>query len=302
MGRFAIAVTVSSLLLSGCMSGGGGHTSGPQQTNQPNTLPQSGQGNSGGVLSHGSAAPAAGVEATMAYNTGGRGAGAHVEFHNGPMTGVSIRCTRAGGGATVPECETTNAKRAWLVNEMSGRYSYVAGFAVEGYGPDGTQNGFVTLHSGPGTQPGESVHLPGESVRYSGRFQAGAGIQKGGQTYEGRASGSVDMVADFTAGHLSATFDGIITDSSSGRETQLDAGFTNATIGPDGRFYNSDGTTFNFGGQQAWGELDGAFYGPNAEEAAGTFGFGNELGGMTGVMLGCSEYNATNCVAPNPRF
>ena len=303
MRRFSIPLTLSSILLAACVSGGGDYSpDAPPASTPQNTLPQSGQGNSGGVLSAGGNAPAAGVEATMSYNAGGRGSGARVDFHNGPMTGVGIRCTRAGGGATVPECEAINASKVWLVNEMSGRYAYVAGFAVEGYGPDGDQNGFVTIHSGPGSQPGETVQLPGESVNYAGQFQAGAALTTGGQTYEGTAAGSVTMIADFTAGHLSADFQGLITDGASGRTADLNAGFENAIIGPDGRFYNADGTLFNYGGQQAWGELDGAFYGPNAEEAAATFGFGNSLGGMTGVLIGCSEYNPASCIAPNPRF
>jgi hypothetical protein len=82
----------------------------------------------------------------------------------------------------------------------------------------------------------------------------------------------------------------------------LNAGFADASIDPNGRFFNTTNTTFTYGNAQAWGELDGAFYGPNAEEAAGAFGFGNSQGGMTGIMIGCSEYNPANCIAPTPRF
>ncbi len=305
MHRFPIPLCLSSLLLGACMSSGGDYVVNAPiaaEATAQNTLPHSGQGNSGGVVSAGTTAPAAGVEATMSYNAGGRGAGARVDFHNGPMTGVGIRCTRAGGGATVPECEAINARKVWLVNEMSGKYAYVAGFAIEGYGPNTDQNSFVTIHSGPGLQSGEAVQLPGASVQYSGRFQAGAALTTGGQTYEGSAIGSVNMVADFNSGQLSAVFQGLITDGTSGLATDLSAGFEDASIGPDGRFFNSDGTLFSYAGQQAWGELDGAFYGPNAEEAGATFGFGNTLGGMTGVAIGCSEYNAATCIAPNPRF
>lgn len=274
---------------------------------EPNTLPQSGQGNSGGVIS-GDGPAAAGVEATMNYNSfRGRGEavrsnGAYVRFHNGDLMGVSVNCNRAGGGATVPECEVANAERAFLVNELSGNYAYAGGFAIEGYGPDGDQNTFVVLHSGPGMNEGEAIILPGESVGYRGQFQAGAGLTQNGTFYEGRATGAMDLTADFNAGSLSGSMNGQIHDRDQDAYVDLSAGFEDVVIGFDGRFYNSNGTTFSYNGSEAWGEMDGAFYGPNAEEAAGTFGFGNDSGGMTGIMLGCSEYNQSNCVAPTPRF
>ncbi|MCC1482022.1 transferrin-binding protein-like solute binding protein [Roseibaca sp. Y0-43] len=279
----------------------------PSTGNPPNTLPQSGQGNSGGVLA-GDGDVAAGVEATMYYNSyRGRGApmranGAGVNFHNGDLTGVSVNCSRAGGGATVPECEVANAERAYLVNELSGTYAYAGSFAIEGHGPNGDQNSFVAIHSGPGMSEDEFVQLPGDDVNYSGRFQAGAGVTRNGVTYEGRANGSMDLNADFNAGSLSGDFNGHIYDESRDTYVELTAGFEDAVIGPDGRFYNTEDTGFSYNGSQAWGELDGAFYGPNAEEAAGTFGFGNDSGGMTGIMLGCSEHSGVNCVAPSPRF
>jgi len=267
-----------------------------------NTLTQSGQGNSGGVIS-GTGPAAAGVEATMAYRSErGRSSGAQVNFHNGDLTGVSITCTRAGGGATVPECQTTNADKAWLVNELSGRHAYAGAFSVEGHGEKRDQKSFVAIHSGPGMNPDEFVTLPGESVSYNGSFQGGAGLTRNGTHYEGRVTGGVGLTADFAAGALSAEFNGSIYIPDASEDIRLSAGFEDAVIGPDGRFFNSADTAFSYNGSQAWGELDGAFYGPSAEEAAGTFGFGNESGGMTGIMLGCSEYNQTNCIAPTPRF
>lgn len=291
-------------LLSACSGGSLAPTSDPSVTggSEPNTLPQSGQGNSGGVVS-GSNGPAAGVEATMRYNGETRRvSGARIDFHNGDLTGVSVTCSRAGGGAVVPECDVVNADSAWLVNELSGRYAYAGSFAINGHGPEGDQDSFVTIHSGPGMSPDESVTLPGESVGYRGLYQAGGNVIRNGVQYDGTANGRVEMTADFTSGALSADFVGFVVDAEDGEYVNIEAGFEGAVIGPDGRFYNSDGTVFSYDGTQAWGELDGAFYGPNAEEAAGTFGFGNASGGMTGIMLGCTEYNQGNCVAPSPRF
>jgi len=265
-----------------------------------NTLPQSGQGNSGGVLAVQGQPPAAGVEATMAYNARGISSGARVDFHNGDMSGVGVRCTRAGGGAVVPECTAVNANSAYLVNELHGTHSYVGAFAVNGYGPTRTQDGFVAIHASPGaTNP---VLLPGAAVDYRGQFQSGGSIISGGRAFSGRASGSMDLTADFAAGAIDAAFSGHLRDDATGDYTTLAAGFADAVIDPNGRFFNNSNTTFSYGNAQAWGELDGAFYGPNAEEAAGTFGFGNSQGGMTGVMIGCSEYNPANCIAPAPRF
>ena len=304
----ATLVSVSAVsLLAGCISSGGGAVMNLQQSGAVapaqgapgNTLAQSGQGNSGGVLSVTGAAPVAGVEATVAYNAGGRGAGARVDFHNGPMVGVGVRCTRAGGGATVPECTAINADSAYLVNELSGVHSYAGAFAINGYGPNDT-DGFVTVHAGPGANG--PVQLPGASVDYRGQFQAGGSLNSGGQVFSGRATGSSTMTANFGSGTIDAQFNGHLRDDRSGLSTPMQAGFTDGVIDPNGRFFNTSDTTFSYGGNQAWGEVDGAFYGPNAEEAAGTFGFGNSQGGMTGIMIGCSEYNPANCIAPTPRF
>jgi hypothetical protein len=292
--------------LSACMEGGPvfGPPAGASAVNSAtpelgNTLPQSGQGNSGGVLALNGQPPIAGVEATMAYNAGGRGAGARVDFHNGPMVGVGIRCARAGGGATVPECTTVNATNAYLVNELSGSHAYAGAFAVNGYGAAKNQNGFVAIHSGPA---GGNVQMPGASTAYRGQFQAGGNVTSGGQVFSGRVTGSMDMTANFASGTMNGTFSGQVLDDRTKLSAPLDAGFTAASIDPNARFFNTSNTTFSYNGQQAWGELDGAFYGPNAEEAAGAFGFGNSTGGMTGIMIGCSEYNPANCIAPTPRF
>ncbi|MBR3369146.1 MAG: transferrin-binding protein-like solute binding protein [Rhodobacteraceae bacterium] len=306
MSRAVIVSCFALTLISACSDEGAAgfgnpptHATSAQPSGAPaNTLPQSGQGNSGGVLARDGQDPAAGLEATMAYNTSD--IGARVDFHNGPLVGVSIQCDRAGGGAVVPECAAANAKSAYLVNELRGVHSYAGAFAVNGYGPDQNQNGFATVHSGPAAT--ERVNLPGSSVTYTGQFQSGASITTGGTRYAGRASGTTQLDVDFAAGQLSGQFNGTLRDDATGQSTALTAGFQNAAVDPNARFFNTADTGFEYGGQQAWGELDGAFYGPNAEEAAGTFGFGNALGGMSGVMIGCSEYTGTNCIAPTPRF
>lgn len=303
--RPAMTAVMLVMVLAACDDGGGYMAGGPLAAGAvagvaSNMLTPSGQGNSGGVLAVQGSAPAAGVEASMSYNATGRGSGANVEFHNGPMEGVIITCAEAGGGAGARACDVSNADSAYLVNELSGVHSYTGAFAVNGYGTDGGQDGFTAIHASPDERG--FVQLPGEAVGYTGQFQSGASLRTGGTQFAGRATGSVAMQADFAAGTISAQFNGSLRDDDTSLTTPLAAGFEGGVIDPNGRFYNSEETIFAYGGQQAWGELDGAFYGPNAEEAAGTFGFGNDLGGMSGVMIGCSDYNPANCVAPSPRF
>lgn len=301
--RYAVSM-VALVALAACDEGPRSHMSQSASANRTggaelNTLPQSGMGNSGGVLSHRGEAPAAGVESSMVYNAGGRASGASIQFHNGPMTGVGVTCTRAGGGPVV-ECRAENATEAFLLNELSGSHAYAGAFAVNGYGPEQNQDGFVAIHASP--TGAQYVRLPGESVSYTGAFQAGGGLVHDGQRFNGRVNGTSLIEADFASGTLGMAFNGQLIDDRTGLAAPMTAGVENAAIALDGRFFNTMDTSFSYGGQAAFGELDGAFYGPNAEEAAATFGFGNDLGGMTGIALGCSSYSATNCVAPTPRF
>lgn len=305
--KFAIIVLIGATALSGCMGGGGSTGSmsptTPDVSNPRSTLDGSGQGNSGGVMSQDGATPLAGVEATMAYNgNSGRSSGANVQFHNGDMAGVGVNCDRAGGGAVVPTCATTNAQTAYLVNELSGVHSYAGTFAVEGFGTGGTQNATVAIHTSPSDQGRDRVQMPGGQSQYTGRFQAGGGVRDGGQMRNGVISGSVVLDVDFAQHSLDGTMTGDLYERDTDTYVPVTAGFTNGVVGVDGSIYNGDATEMNFAGREAWGQLDGAFYGPNAEEAAGAFAMGNDLGGMTGIFIGCSDHSAMNCVAPSPRF
>ncbi|SDX44719.1 transferrin-binding protein-like solute binding protein [Roseicitreum antarcticum] len=305
--NIAVIGLIGVTALGACGGGGGGGGGGivtPGTPSPRDTLPVTGQGNSGGVLSRSGENPLAGVEATMAYaGNSGRSSGAHVDFHNGDMSGVGVRCSRAGGGAVVPSCDVSNARAAYLTNELSGSHSYAGTFVVEGYGPGGNQNGTVALHASPTGQGRDRVQLPsGGQTQYNGRFQAGGGLVEGGQMRNGTINGSIAMDVDFAQHSLDGTMTGTLYDATTTRYIPVAAGFADAVVGVDGTIYNGTDTTMTYGGQQASGQLDGAFYGPNAEEAAGSFGFGNELGGMTGIFVGCSANSGVNCVAPSPRF
>jgi hypothetical protein len=260
-------------------------------------LPQTGQGNSGGVLSMPGEAPVAGVEATMRFNGSTRSAGPRVDFHNGPLAATGIICQRAMGVAVIPECDKYGMGGAFLVNELVGEHSYAGAFAVNGVGAD-KRNGFVAIHAGHDDKP---PILPTESVKYTGSFQGGASLNDKGLTFAGRAFGIATLDADFASGTIDGTFTGALTDDVSKVSTPLTAGFEGAAINAAGQFFNTSLTTFTYSGQSASGELDGAFYGPNANEAAGAFGFGNSKGGITGVMVGCHENSPANCLRPAPR-
>ena len=260
-------------------------------------LPQTGQGNSGGVLSMPGEAPVAGVEATMRFNGSSRSAGPRVDFHNGPLASTGVMCGRAGGGATVPSCDEYGMDGAFLVNEVVGQHSYTGAFAVNGIGAD-KRNGFVAIHAGHDDQ---APVLPTDSVQYRGTFQGGASLDDRGLSFAGRASGTATLEADFASGTIDGVFTGALTDDKSRVSTPLTAGFEGAAINADGQFFNTSLTTFTYAGRSASGELDGAFYGPTANEAAGAFGFGNSKGGITGVMVGCHEDSPANCLRPTIR-
>ncbi len=265
-----------------------------------NILPQTGRGNAGGILARAGQPSVVGVEASMSYRAGGRGSGVIIDFHNGAITGVGVRCNRAGGGGTVPECTATNAESAWLVNELSTTYAYAGAIAVNGHGPGRNQDGFVAIHAS--TSDNLFVALPPGQAAYRGQMQGAGALTTGGQTFEGRVSGDTTLSVDFDTARLSGEFRAEIIDDRARLSRSFTAGFTNARIGPDGRFFNTTTTTYHFAGAQAWGELDAAFYGPEAENAAGTFSFGSERGGITGIFVGCHEDLPANCVHPSPRF
>lgn len=305
--KFSIIGLIGVTALAGCMGGSGSPmTERPTTagaTNPRSTLDPSGQGNSGGVMSRDGATPLAGVEATMVYNgNSGRSSGANVQFHNGDLAGVGVNCGRAGGGAVVPSCDTTNARAAYLVNELSGVHSYAGTFVVEGFGTGRAQNATVAIHTSPSGQGRDRVQMPGGQSQYNGRFQAGGGVRDGGQMRNGVINGGVVLDVDFAQHSLDGTMTGHLYHGESATYVPVTAGFTNGVVGVDGSIYNGDSTQMQFAGREAWGQLDGAFYGPSAEEAAGAFSMGNDFGGMTGVFIGCSDHSAMNCVAPSPRF
>lgn len=265
------------------------------------TLTYSGQGNSSGVLTSAGRPTASGVEATMTYATDRRATGgAEVAFHNGPLTGVSVTCSRMGGGASVPECDAVNADEAYLVHEIHGHHAYAGSFSVQGINGRAGQDAFVMVHA-PTRE--DASALPAGTAGYTGRFQAGVEATRDGRRHAGRITGTMEMTADFDSATLRGTMHGWLPGSDDVESARFEAGFRDARIAPDGSFFSTNATRFDFDGNRAWGELDGGFYGPDGREVAGAYSFGNDSGGLTGVLAGCAtELHMTNCLQPVPRF
>ncbi|MCC5983655.1 MAG: transferrin-binding protein-like solute binding protein [Rhodobacteraceae bacterium] len=265
------------------------------------TLTYSGQGNSGGVLTSNGLPTASGVEATMAYATDQRATGgAEVAFHNEPLTGVAVKCSRMGGGASVPECHAVNANEAYLVHEIHGHYAYAGSFSVQGIHGRAGEDAFVMVHA-PTRE--DASALPEGTADYQGRFQAGIEATRDGRRHAGRITGNMSMTADFDSATVSGTMNGWVPGMDAADDAPFEAGFRDARIAPDGSFFSTNATRFDFDGDRAWGELDGGFYGPDGREVAGAYSFGNDSGGLTGVLAGCAtDLHMTNCLQPVPRF
>lgn len=302
---FSAAILLTLAACDSTEMGATGQLTQPAAALSRNILPQTGQGNSGGIVVVDGQSPVAGVEATMSFNAGGRSSGARVDFHNGPLAGTGIRCERIGGGAGVPKCPGYNAEEIWLVQELSSGDVYVGAFAVNGIGPGKNTNAFVAIHSAAGNTA-TAVNMPAGSAQYTGEFQSSGSVTSGAQTFNGKAWGTATLQADFAKGTVSGNLNGNMSDRRTFEYAKVDAGFSNAVIDPTGRIFNDKDTTFSFSGAQAWGDLDAAFYGGNAEKAAGAFSFGNSQGGMTGIMVLCEGPAPTSlsqrCVHPMPRF
>lgn len=109
----------------------------------------------------------------------------------------------------------------------------------------------------------------------------------------GLAEGGITLLVNFDAGLLSGSMAGTLRDSS----TEVWGNFNKVTIDAQtGEFVAGQDSTFTFRNAVAGGVLEGGFYGPDANEAAGAFEFGtDENNGMSGVFLACGAANP-DCV------
>ncbi|MCC5955925.1 MAG: hypothetical protein JJU07_07475 [Natronohydrobacter sp.] len=214
-----------------------------------------------------------------------------LQMTDGPMAGMSVECV----DATLGRCIVTGgpdgtSAEGVLLQRMHGQYAFVGNFNILQVLDGNLQGQSIYVHSTSPDASGGPVNLPQDRTQYTGAFHAGAGLANGPS---GMVNGSVQMVADFNQGVLSVRMDGSFEDG-----TALNASFSNITINAsNGQFTTTDDSIILFQGALADGDMLGAFYGPFADEAAGIFQTGNDLGGMSGMFLACKGLS-TDCIQP----
>jgi hypothetical protein len=207
----------------------------------------------------------------------------------GPMAGTTILCVdqTMGRCQVVGGPEGTSAEGT-LVQRLAGNYAFVGNFAILQLENGGLVSNNQLFYGSLPEHSDQNVALPQGNANYTGEFEGGFGLANG---ESGLMSGSASLVADFNSGRISGAFSGA-TDAGTG----VTASFNNVTINAtNGQFASTDDTVILFQGVEAGGDVHGAFYGPNAEEAAGMFHFGNDEGGMSGLFLAC-QGNTAGCI------
>lgn len=210
---------------------------------------------------------------------------------DGPMAGMSMDCADATLGACLvvggPAGTTANGT---ILERYRGQYAFVGNFSVLQVSEGALVSSSHLVHDASPDWTPTSMTLPQGRISYSGRFSAGAGLASG---QSGMIEGTVALVADFNEAVLAGQLSGGFADG-----TPVSASFNNLTINAsNGYFTTTENSVILFQGNVANGGIDGAFYGPDAQEAAGIFQFGNEAGGMSGIFLACQGADAT-CITP----
>ena len=209
----------------------------------------------------------------------------------GPMAGMTMECADATLGACLVDGGPAGTSASGtLLERYQGQYAFVGNFSVLQVSGDALVSSSHLVHASSPDWDATAASLPQGRVNYTGRFSAGAGLTDGPS---GMIEGTTELVANFNTGVLAGSFSGGFEDG-----TSVNANFNNITIdAANGQFTTTDDSVILFQGDLADGIIDGAFYGPGAEEAAGIFQMGNEHGGMSGIFLACQGLEAT-CIAP----
>lgn len=209
----------------------------------------------------------------------------------GPMAGMSMQCNDATLGAClVVGGPAGTSGSGTLLERFSGQYAFVGNFSVLQVEDGALASPSLLVHAANPDWSSTAMTMPQGRVDYTGQFSAGAGLTGGPS---GMISGTTTLIADFNAGVLAGQMSGGFEDG-----TAVSASFNNVTINAsNGQFTTTDNSVILFQGSIADGLIDGAFYGPGAEEAAGIFQFGNEHGGMSGIFIACQGADAS-CITP----
>lgn len=260
----------------------------------------SGCDRSGGVAGNQAPASLAPNSVTMGTSGGTEPARADVSMNDagqilmtvtsGPMKDMTFLCADANSGTCTvvapPDLELALGSGT-LLHRMHGAFAFVGNFNVRQLS-DPDSGGLTQLvHSGRIDGPGEALSMPQGVASYTGQFRAGAGINAGPDLedrVEGIAQGQATVLANFNSARLTVDLNGAM---DSGEPIR--AVFSGLTIDPaTGYFASAAGATHEFQHEAAGGDMRGAFYGPQAAEAAGIFNIGSERhGGMSGIFLAC---------------
>lgn len=269
-------LAVSLLALAGCFGGssGGGSSAAPP---------------AGSAVSVGADGTVQQARADVSRSENGR---ILLSMTEGPMAGMTMECTDTTLGAClVVGGPAGTSASGTLLERYQGQYAFVGNFSVLQVSGDALVSSSQLVHAASPDWDATATSLPQGRVNYTGQFSAGAGLTDGPS---GMIEGTTELVADFNAGVLGGSFSGGFEDG-----TSVNASFNNITIdASNGQFTTTDDSVILFQGDLAAdGMIDGAFYGPGAEEAAGIFQMGNEHGGMSGIFLACQGLEAS-CITP----
>lgn len=212
-----------------------------------------------------------------------------LEMTEGPMAGMVILCEdRSGRSCHVNAGGVGATGTGSLQHRLSGRYAYVGTFAVQ---HDNNGTIYNNIHHVHGTNPSADAHrvrLPDGRRQFDGQFVAGAGVGDAG----GIATGNIMIFANFDTAVVSGEMQGSLHD---GAGPEISVVFNDLALNRESAgFATTDASRISFAGARAWGEIDGAFYGPQAQETAGSFSFGNDAGGMSGIFVACQR--GTTCI------
>lgn len=211
------------------------------------------------------------------------------QFQGGALADMIVICADHSGA----ECRVVGGlegtlREARQEGRMAGRYAYAGSLKLSHVRNGVIEHSFHRMYQALPGQEGVP-QLPAGVQDYQGDFMAGALV--GGEG--GIAEGAVHLTANFDSGTLSGAFAGGMRDTG----TPVAASFNNVTVDPGtGQFASGAGSSFSFNGASAGGVVQGGFYGPQAQEAAGAFEIGAGNDGMSGIFLACTPPQP-NCVS-----
>lgn len=211
-------------------------------------------------------------------------------FTDGPLKDMIVICAdHAGAACTVVGGPDGTTAQGTLEGRMAGQHAYAGSLQILHNQDGALQRSFHRLYqAAPSTSPSVMPALPTGLATYTGAFMGGAGVG----TETGIAEGGITLTVNFNSARLS----GVMGGSMRGTGTPVTASFNNVTIAPGtGQFASDTSSTFLFNNLLGGGRVQGGFYGPNANEAAGVFELGSTAGGMSGIFLGCAGATAS-CV------